>query len=123
MSQKPNNFRQDIYTALLCTCPHCAKGSLYTSRYSFSLNEKCDSCGFPIAKNDSADGPAVFLLFIIMAIVIPAALIVDVMYQPPIWVHAVLWTGLTVGLSLLTLKPVKAYVIALQYRHRPEDFK
>jgi len=37
-------------------------------------------------------------------------------YQPPYWVHAVLWLPLTLALTLLLIQPIKGAVIALQWR-------
>ncbi len=67
---------------------------------------------------DSADGPAVFVVLIAGAIVVTAALVVEVKYQPPYWLHAALWLPLIIGLSLGLLRPLKALMIALQYRHK-----
>ena len=47
-----------------------------------------------------------------------AALIVEVNYQPPFWVHAVLWLPLILLTTLLPLRPMKALLIALQYHHK-----
>ena len=43
---------------------------------------------------DSGDGPAIFIIMIAGAIVVGAALIVEVKYQPPFWLHAALWLPL-----------------------------
>jgi uncharacterized protein (DUF983 family) len=48
-------------------------------------------------------------------------LIVEVMYQPPYWVHAALWLPLTAILSIGLLRPFKATLVALQYRHKAEE--
>ena len=53
----------------------------------------------------------------------PLALIVDHIFAPPLWVHAILWTIVVLGLTLGALRPVKAYTIALQYKRRPDDFR
>lgn len=112
-----------LKTALACKCPKCGQGDLYRSRYSLSLNDRCAVCGFPAARNDSADGPAVFLIFILGFILVPLALLFDALVSPPLWVHAVLWGGLALGLTLGSLKPLKAYIIALQCKHRPSDWR
>lgn len=72
---------------------------------------------------DSADGPAVFVVLIAGAIVVTAALVVEVKYQPPYWLHAALWLPLILGLSLGMLRPIKALMIALQYRRKVETGK
>jgi len=79
-------------------------------------------CGLDLRKNDSADGPAVFLIFILGFALVPLALVFEYMVFPPLWAHAVLWTGVALFLTLVMLKPLKAYVIALQYKYRPKDW-
>ncbi len=53
-------------------------------------------------------------------IVAGAALIVEVAYSPPIWVHIVLWGPLVLILCLGLLRPLKGMLVALQYTHRAE---
>lgn len=88
-----------------------------------NLNERCAVCGLDLAKNDSADGPAVFLIFILGFALVPLALIFEFTIHPPLWVHAVLWSVVAIGITLGSLKPIKSCIIALQYRHRPGDWK
>lgn len=111
-----------IKTAWACKCPKCQKGNLYKPGLTLDLNDQCPNCGFDLAKNDSADGPAVFLIFILGFLLVPLALLVEYTFYPPLWLHAVLWTIIALGLTLGTLRPLKAYVIALQYKHRPNDW-
>ena len=50
------------------------------------------------------------------------ALLTEVAWQPPVWLHLVLWLPLTVVLVLGLMRPFKATLIALQYKHRRDDF-
>ena len=101
---------------LSCRCPRCGVGPLY--RGFLTVRERCPNCGLNYAEADSGDGPAVFLIFIVGALVVFLALVVELAYTPPYWVHAVLWPPLILGLSLGLLRPAKALMIALQYRHQ-----
>ena len=67
---------------------------------------------------DSGDGPAIFIIMIAGAIVVAAALIVEVKYQPPFWLHAVLWLPLILATTLLPLPAMKSLLIALQFHHK-----
>ena len=87
------------------------------------MKELCKSCGLDLRKNDSADGPAVFLIFILGFLLVPLALVLEFAFEIPLWVHAVVWTIVALGLTLGALKPLKAYVMALQYHHRPRDWE
>lgn len=105
-----------------CRCPRCKSGHMFGSLYSMSLVDNCPECGLDLAKNDSGDGPAVFLIFILGFLLVPIAWVFELYVAPPLWVHAVLWGLVALGLTLGSLKPIKSYVIALQYKHRPGDW-
>lgn len=110
--------------SLGCKCPRCGDGKLYHSGlFNLTLRDTCDVCGLDLRKNDSADGPAVFLIFVLGALLVPAALITDAIFEPPLWVHGVVWGIVALGLTLGSLKPLKSVVIGIQYRHRPADWE
>ncbi|MGK2873156.1 MAG: DUF983 domain-containing protein [Alphaproteobacteria bacterium] len=105
-----------LTTGLRSKCPACGRGALF--RGFLTVLPCCSVCNTDFTKMDSADGPAVFVVLIAGAIVVTAALVVEVKYQPPYWLHAALWLPLIIGLSLGLLRPLKALMIALQYRHK-----
>jgi uncharacterized protein (DUF983 family) len=78
----------------------------------------CAHCGLDFAKVDSGDGPAVFVIMFLGFLVVGAALWVETKFEPPIWVHLLLWLPTIVIGSLALLRPFKAVLIALQYRHK-----
>ncbi len=87
------------------------------------LRDKCTDCGLDFTKNDSADGPAVFLIFILGFLLVPLALILDAHYHWSLWLHAAIWTTVAIIMTLGALRPLKAYIIALQFKHRPTDWE
>lgn len=108
-----------IRLALGCKCPKCGEGSLFTSRFTMTVRPQCPVCGLNLAENDVGDGPAVFLIFLLGTLLVPLALLFEKLAGPPLWVHAVLWGIVAVALTLGALRPLKAYIIALQFKHRP----
>ena len=86
-----------------------------------TLRPRCEVCGLDYGFADSGDGPAVFIMFFAGAIVVGAALITEALYQPPYWVHAVLWLPLIFILTLGPLRPMKGLMIALQYHHKAAE--
>ena len=119
MDQTLPTLSQIVLRGLACKCPRCGKGKLYTG--FLTLRPRCDSCGLDYAFIDAGDGPAVFIIMIAGAIVVAAALIVEVKYQPPFWVHAVLWLPLILATTLLPLRSMKALLIALQFHHKASE--
>ena len=81
------------------------------------LRPRCESCGLDFSFADSGDGPAVFVMFIAGFIVVGLALMVEFAYQPPFWLHAVLWVPLILVVTLAPLRLLKGLLIALQYHH------
>jgi len=60
-------------------------------------------------------------LFIAGFIVVGSALIVEALYHPPYWVHAVLWLPLIFIVTIGPLRPMKGLMIALQYHHKAAE--
>jgi len=85
------------------------------------LADRCTTCGLDLKAADSGDGPAIFVIFIVGPIVTLMALWVEAAFEPPYWVHMVLWGPAILLGSLALLRPFKATLIALQYRHRAGD--
>ena len=112
-----------VKTGWDCKCPKCKNGDLYKPGLTMDLRDKCENCGLDFNCNDSADGPAVFLIFILGFLLVPIALFVDSLYSWPVWVHACIWGTVALTLTVGTLRPLKAYIIALQYKHRASDWE
>ena len=119
MSDETITVAQSALRGIACRCPRCGKGKLYAG--FLTLRQSCEACGLDYAFIDAGDGPAVFVIMIAGAIVVASALIVEVKFQPPFWVHAVLWVPLIAITTLLPLRPMKALLIALQYHHRAAE--
>jgi len=115
----PVSVFQSALRGIACRCPCCGRGKLY--RGFLSLRPGCENCGLDYAFIDSGDGPAVFIILIAGFIVVAAALIVEVKYQPPFWVHAALWIPLVLAVTLWPLRAMKSLLIALQFHHRAAE--
>ena len=108
-----------IVTALTCRCPACGEGKLFQG--FLTLRPRCEKCGLDYTFVDAGDGPAVFIILGAGFVVVFAALITEIVYQPPYWLHAVLWLPLILAVTLLPLRPMKALLVALQYRHKAAE--
>jgi len=103
------------WAALACRCPRCGEGPLF--RGLLTVRPACPACGLDLSAQDAGDGPAVFVILFLGLIVVGLAAFVEIKFAPPIWVHMVLWTPLILGGAILMLRPLKAGLIALQYKH------
>ncbi|HVU19584.1 MAG TPA: DUF983 domain-containing protein [Rhizomicrobium sp.] len=105
-----------VFAALLGRCPRCGQGKLFDGY--LHIAPRCATCGLDYAMFDAGDGPAVFVILIVGAIVAGSALVVEVKYSPPYWVHAVLWIPLILILSFAMLRFMKSLLLVLQYKHK-----
>ena len=114
-----SSLRIAIKRGLCSRCPRCGEGRLFNG--FLQLAPRCERCGLDYSFADSADGPAFFVMFLSGFIVVFAALLVEVLYQPPFWVHAILWVPLILITTLVPLRPVKGLLIVLQYHHKAAE--
>ncbi|MBC6440964.1 MAG: DUF983 domain-containing protein [Rhodospirillales bacterium] len=104
-----------------CRCPRCGEGRL--CRGYPSVAKGCDVCSLKLAHEDAGDGPAVFVIPIYGLLTAVFAACIELSYEPPFRVHALILVPLILGGSLLLLRPFKAVTIALQYKHRVAGFE
>ena len=105
-----------LRAALGCRCPRCGKGRLFAGL--LSVRQACEVCGLDLSAQDAGDGPAVFAILFLGLIVVGLAALVEINFSPPIWVHLLLWAPLILIGAIAMLRPLKAGLIALQYRHQ-----
>lgn len=104
---------------MACKCPRCAQGDLYDG--FLKLAERCPNCGLDYAKADSGDGPAVFLLFIVGFVTVAFMMILQFGIGAPQWLSLLLPILLGGVMIWLTIRPLKAYMIALQYANKARE--
>jgi uncharacterized protein (DUF983 family) len=108
-----------ISAGVSCACRRCGHGRLFAGFLTLQLC--CERCGLDYGFADAGDGPAVFIMFLGGAIVVGAALVTEILFRPPYWVHAALWLPLIVLVTLGPLRPMKGLMIALQYHHKAAE--
>ena len=104
----------------MCRCPRCGRGGVF--RGLLDVAAACGVCGLDLSAHDSGDGPAVFVILIVGALAVSLAFIVEMAFTPPIWAHLIYQAPFVLGASILFLRPLKATLIALQYRHSVGGF-
>jgi len=100
-------------------CPKCGQGALFDG--FLKVKPSCSVCGQSFDFADSGDGPAVFVIMLVGFVIVGLVLFVELAYQPPIWLHMVVWLPLTVLLAGLILRPLKGLMIAQQFRHQAKE--
>lgn len=108
-----------ISAGLRCRCPKCGEGPVFNSYLGFAPS--CSACGASFQKADSGDGPAFFVMFLVGILVTPPVLLVQIMFDPPVWVHLVIWGPVIILLSIWLLRPFKSLLFALQWKNHAEE--
>jgi uncharacterized protein (DUF983 family) len=63
----------------------------------------------------------VFVILIAGFLVVGLAVLVEFLFRPPYWVHAILWIPLTLASTLGLLRPLKGVLVALQFHHKAAE--
>jgi uncharacterized protein (DUF983 family) len=108
-----------LAAALTCRCPRCGKGRVL--RGLLTLAPRCPVCDLDLHAEDVGDGPAAFVILILGALIVFGAAMLELKATPPFWVHLVLWPPVALGGTLLLQRSLKAWLIAMQYRHHLLD--
>jgi len=119
MTDQASPGKLPIGRGLRGRCPRCGEGHLFQG--FLALRPACERCGLDYGFADAGDGPAVFVILIGGGIVVFAALITEVLFQPPYWLHALLWLPLILIVTLAPLRFLKGLLIALQYHHKAAE--
>ena len=113
----PENRQPDTASAALFgLCPRCGAKTLFDGIARFA--PRCRACSLDYTQFNVGDGPAAFLTLIIGAVIAILAIWVQLSFEPPFWVHAVLWVPLTTVMVIAGLRIAKAWLLIAEYRRR-----
>lgn len=118
-SASTTNPTPPALAALKGICPRCGQRTLFQGLASFA--EKCRACGLDYSTFNVGDGPAAFLIFIVGGLVVMLAILVELKFSPPFWVHVLLWLPLTAALVIGLLRFAKGLLLVLEYRNRARE--
>jgi uncharacterized protein (DUF983 family) len=104
---------------LSAKCPRCGEGQLFAGY--LALRPNCSVCGLDYGKADSGDGPAVFVIFVVGFLAVAAAFIARFVFFASIFVAFIASATFAIALILFLLRPMKATLIALQFKHKAEE--
>lgn len=100
-------------------CPRCGQGHLFKSFIEIAAT--CDVCGLDFSFADTGDGPAVAVSLLGGFVVLGLAMWMDISWDPPLWLIALIFFPLTLIVCLGMLRPLKAMLVAQQYRMKAEQ--
>ena len=108
-----------VLTALRLRCPQCGQGELFQGYLKF--RDHCRVCAADFRVADAGDGPAVFVILIVGAIVAPLLFILQFGLDLPAWLALTLTMAAAIALCLALLPPFKSVLFALQWKHKARE--
>lgn len=108
-----------VTAIVMARCPRCGGAPLFSG--FLDIAPRCTACGLDYSIFDVGDGATVFVILIAGFLICAGALIVEVTWSPPYWVHAVIWLPLIAIVVLGGLRLVKATLMVLQYKHQARE--
>lgn len=105
-----------VEVVLRGTCPRCGQGKIF--RGLLGVIDRCPVCSLDLRGSDTGDGPAVLVILGLGAVIMLLVFWVEFRFEPPWWLHVLLWVPITFGLGVWMLRVLKTWLIALQYEHR-----
>jgi uncharacterized protein (DUF983 family) len=108
-----------VQAALGCRCPRCGKGPLFQGL--LTVRPRCLVCGLDLSRADTGDGATVFIILLLGAVMVGLAFWVEFTFNPPLWVHAVLWPVLIIPAAIALMRPTKAALVFQQYHNRASE--
>jgi len=117
-SDKPETKGQPgiASAALFGCCPACGEKTLFEGMLKFAPT--CRLCALDYGHFNVGDGPAAFLTLIVGGLITVMAIVVDQAFNPPFWVHMLLWIPITAIAVIWALRVGKAALLAIEYRRR-----
>jgi uncharacterized protein (DUF983 family) len=110
-----------VTAAVSGLCPRCGARGLFAGAVRFS--DRCGVCDLDYGQFNVGDGPAAFLIMIVGAIITALAVTVELKFEPPFWLHILLWLPLTTALVIGLLRIAKGALLALEYRNKAREGK
>jgi uncharacterized protein (DUF983 family) len=100
-------------------CPQCGEGEVFQGYLKF--RDHCRVCSADFKAADAGDGPAVFVILIVGAIVAPLLIILQFGTPLPDWLALTITMLTAIALCLALLPPFKSVLFALQWKHKARE--
>jgi uncharacterized protein (DUF983 family) len=117
---QPVSFPKALWRGFTMRCPNCGEGKLF-GRF-LKVVPHCAVCGEDFTPQRADDFPAYLVIVVIGHITIPAVLIVEEAFAPPLWLQYLIWLPFIAFGALALLQPTKGTVVALQWQLGMHDF-
>lgn len=120
-SDEPRDKLRPLLRGLGGRCPACGVGTLF--RAYLKVNDACPACGEALHHQRADDAPPYVTMFIVAHVVVTLVLSFEVFWpEAPLPLEAMIFCGVTAGLSLILLPRIKGLLVAWQWSLRMHGF-
>ena len=112
-SRESYSIATSVGRAFRRRCPHCGVGKIFKGY--LKLSDNCSNCSAPTGDIRADDLPPYLTIFLVGHIIVPALLVVEGAYHPPLWIQMVIWPSLTLLLTLTFLPFIKGAAVGLMW--------
>ena len=95
-------------------CPVCGEGKVFAGY--LKVVPACAVCGTRLGALRADDAPPYFTIFLVGHLLLPPVFWVERAYEPPMWLHMVVWLPLFAAACILLLRPVKGATVGLMLK-------
>ena len=85
------------------------------------VKTNCTVCDLSFEQRDAGDGPTVFIMMLLGFVILGAALFVELNYQPPMWVHILVWPPVILITGIPATRIAKSILMSLQFHHNASE--
>ncbi len=101
-------------------CPQCGQGSLFKGYVR--TREACSVCGLDLSGHRADDAPPYLTIIIVGHVMIPLALAVKQVFDPPLTLQFAIWLPAMIAASWALLPASKGAMVGLQWANRMHGF-
>jgi len=98
-----------IRRGIMNRCPACGQGKVFGS--FLGVVQECEACQAPLGVLRADDAPPYIVIFLAGHVLFPPIFWIERAYEPPMWLHMVVWLPLFAAICTLLLRPVKGGVV------------
>lgn len=100
-------------------CPRCGKGRMFKGW--LKVTDRCEACDLDYQFATPDDGPAFFAMCFVAFPLLFLVVWFEVALSPPWWVHLIVTLPGMLGPCLLSLRPIKGWLVASQYVNKAQQ--
>ncbi|MCR0981260.1 DUF983 domain-containing protein [Roseomonas populi] len=103
-----------IRRGIVNRCPNCGEGPVFQG--FLRVAPECRVCHAPLGSLRADDAPPYIVIFLAGHLLIPPIFWIEKAYEPPMWLHMVVWLPLFAVICTLLLRPVKGGVVGWMWK-------